>query len=82
MDAVRTDPSVRVANALLIWIFVLLVDVFQAPHLAVNHLALLRQELVWLGDILPADVEAFDLDALRVSHWDVIPCDLGQLVAI
>ena len=59
------------------WIFILVVDVFQAPHLAVEHLALLGEELVWLGDVLPADVEPVDLDALGISHREIVACDLN-----
>ena len=77
MDAVCANPSLRVADTLLGWIFILVIDVFQAPHLAVEHLALLGEELVWLGDVLPADIEAVDLDALGISHREIVACDLN-----
>ena len=80
MDAICANPSLRVADTLLGWIFILVIDVFQTPHLAVEHLAFLRKELVWLGDVLPANVESVDLDAFGVSHWEIVACDLDEIV--
>ena len=80
MDAICANPSLRVADTLLGWIFILVIDVFQAPHLAIEHLAFLRKELVWFGDVLPANVESVDLDAFGVSHWEIVACDLDEIV--
>ena len=82
MDTVRADPLFRVADALLRWIFVLLLDVLQAPHFAIEHLALLIKELKGLCDVLPANVVAVDLNAARVCHRKIVASDLDQLVRV
>ena len=54
----------------------------KAPNLAVQHLALLVNKLVWLGHFFPASFIPVNHKAFLIEHDNIITSDYFKLICI